>query len=316
MTESSIQYGFRRINLDTDFEDVFALYSWVFGIDATPENWRWKFLPPWVDKPYVWVVLDQESIIGYIGAMPAGGIDQGEEVPFFQMGDAMLHPRFRGKYDYIGTSTRNFVEEIRREIPHSLIYGFSAHRGFLWYQRVGLIEGVEKVTELIVPCSQRGQSSSFNFEIWSWDDGRIDSLWQDMKHSFTIGLVRDQAYLEWRYGAHPMFKYQLIGVFEDEQPIGWLVMAGQWELDGRSRNQGRVIDILLPEAGYHSVLQKMAQTFNTDSLKLWLPARMSEKFAENKTTSVNVLHFGQSSPVSTQYLRDNLFYTFGDADWN
>jgi hypothetical protein len=306
---------------DTDIQDFLRLYDIVFGIEGTPEMWRWKYLPPWTDHPWAWAVFESDQLVGYAGGVPLRGWHDGHPVPFMQIGDVMVHPEFRAKKDYVRPATLAFTEEIHRTSPRCVIYGFTAHRGFLWYQRIGLINLVEKVVDVAVvspggtPSSGPQKTDEYEILPWQWDNPEIDGLWTELKSSVTLGLIRDGAYLRWRYAGHPLATYELYGVLQAGAPIGWIVVRGPLS---RVRGNGgavQLVDLLVPEDSRQAILTAACDQLRTEQLMLWLPRHIASGFADVRQTKVNVLHLGQNAPLSPEYLRDNLYYTSGDADW-
>ena len=51
-----------------------------------------------------------------------------------------------------------------------------------------------------------GRPAGEAVEVNSFDDG-FDALWQRVRDDVGIATIRDRAHLEWRFGAHPVYRY-------------------------------------------------------------------------------------------------------------
>lgn len=322
MPTDRVGFRMRPFCPETDLEIFLHLFKVVFDFEGTPEMWRWKYLPPWTDRLQAWVVLDEDRVVGFAGGTPLRGWHNGRDIPFLQIGDVMVHPEFRAKQDYIRTATLCFTDEVHEQEPHCVIYGFTTHRAFLWYQRIGLINLIERAVEIAVVPGRKDLPTGgtvrreYELEKWGWDAPEADRLWEEHKDSMTLGLVRDGAYLRWRYAAHPGWSYELYGVSRKGRAVGWLVVRGTL-----ARQDGRlpavhVVDLLVPDASHEAILAAAADQMPVERLRFWLPQRLSSRFAGTRPTRINVLHLGQQARLSPEYLREHLYYTEGDADWN
>jgi len=79
-------------------------------------------------------------------------------------------------------------------------------------------------------CSARSmlrndKPSGRSFVIKKFDE-RFDDLWERAKSAFAVGTWRDAAYLNWRYGNHPLYSYLRIG-WKNEGRVTGFVVASQ-----------------------------------------------------------------------------------------
>ncbi|MGD9853731.1 MAG: GNAT family N-acetyltransferase [Planctomycetaceae bacterium] len=127
----------RRLDLNRDIPDVVRLFERLFQKDASRNLWEWKYLPPWSERPCAWVGLADGQIIGHMAAVPLRGQINGQEAPFFLFGDTMIDPAYRTLSTYRQLSVMNGAEEIRREHPSGVLYGFGGKEVLLWTNWLG-----------------------------------------------------------------------------------------------------------------------------------------------------------------------------------
>jgi hypothetical protein len=320
MNSTNNTYEMRTVRPDTDWDGIRTLFKLVFGFRGNWEHWAWKYRPPWAHGTFDWVVIDGDKIIAHIGAMQLRGWLRGRPVRFFQMADVMKHPDYRTQHDFMTRAIVAYIDKIHRENPDSVIYGFSAHPGFLWYERMGLVHLLEKAVHLTVlsdadPPGEPVSEDDLAIREWAWDNAEVDRLWEQMRDGIEVGLIRDGSYLRWRYGEHPRNPYRLLGIYRRGETVGWLVVIGVTK-EKQARRTADVVDLLLPESIRLAALRAVAQTLDLDGVKLGLPSRMSTGYDEVSVSRVNVLHLGEEPPVPSDYLREHLYYTYGDIDWN
>ena len=209
----------RRFAFQNDVAEVLSLYENVFGRPASQDLWKWKYQPPWIQESYAWIGLHEEQVIGYIGAIPLRGLLNGEEVLFFQFGDIMVSPAVRSMALYLQWDPIRFVEEIRSDYPRSLIYGFTSRklaRFYTWYASSVQNTHSEWANDQLVRClpeeSDDDMHAPIRIQEWSWHTPELDDIWLRQKETISVGLIRDRAYLEWRYANHPLIDYSLFGV--------------------------------------------------------------------------------------------------------
>ena len=297
-----------------DAPQLIELFETVFGHTVTPHMWAWKYLPPWTDQHYCWVGIEDEGVVGYVGTVPLRGVVHGEEVPFFQLADIMVHPDHRRKHDYFDLGTKAILDEIGNAHPRRMMYGFSNHRAFLWLKKIGLTGLVERAHFRYVRGEPGGADSGYTFEDWAWKDPRVDALWAEIGGRIAVGLIRDSEYLGWRYGSHPVHNYRLVGVSRDGAPLGWAVVGNDGLGKPGRPTEAPVVDLLVPEETARGVFDGLAAHIG-HPLQTWLPTRWAPGFEDTKDSGTYVYHFIRDSAVATEELQERLFYTMGDVDW-
>jgi hypothetical protein len=70
----------------------------------------------------------------------------------------------------------------------------------------------------------------------------VEALWNTVEDGYSKIVVRNHAYLEWKYGSHPFAKYEAILVDRDKQLVG----VGIFRHHGR---ESRLVDYVGPAEG-------------------------------------------------------------------
>jgi len=151
-------------------------------------------------------------------------------------------------------------------------YGFPSQRALGLLERLGLNEGAEEAVAAERPVRWRTGFSRWAWRLTpiDWSDPRIDALWHAVSRGFTLAVIRNRAYLEWRYQRHPVHSYRLVG----------LTCRGARTLAGLAvvRDMGEalyIMDLLFrgtPRA-LLAKLDNMAVSQGKRALRLWLPPR-------------------------------------------
>ena len=123
----------------------------------------------------------------------------------------------------------------------------------------------------------------------------------------------DRAYLEWRYANNPLIDYSLFGVYDHDEPVGWLVTSDRG-LSGAWDDEVRVHDMLIAPGMRLPALQKAASVLHAKSLVLWLPAHCVEPGMESRESNWKVMYHPLNDAVSQEFLTSNIYYTLGEAD--
>ncbi len=311
----------RRFVFELDVMEVTKLFERIFRKETNEKLWQWKYLPPWTDEVYSWVASMDGQIVGHIGVIPLRGQIRGEETMFFQFGDIMADPKYRELDVYQQLNPSEVINEIRRKWPKSIIYGFTGEQLSMWYTwftSLGKSTHIESADDRLIQVRDEEIPSTDTLEItvrtWNWDTPELDELWRELQDTVPIGLIRDQAYLNWRYATHPLHKYSLFGVYENDVPAGWLVTTIRKETD-EFEDEFRIQDFLLPPEIHLPALKKAASTLNAGSLVLWLPANYLDPDIKSRASGGwKVIYHSFEDKVSKNYLANRIFYTLGEAD--
>ncbi len=298
-----------------DEPELLDLFAKVFGVHRTSSEWRWKFaasraLAVGYTPVDSLVALDEHgAIVAYAGALTLPGRFHGSPIPFVQICDVMVHPAQRGglgRNNLFTRMLRCLLSRIANALPMAFRYGFPGRRPYLIGARSGVYDLIEIAVQTTVP-ERDGLISFWRAEPLYWTDTRLDTLWGRLRDGYVLGLVRDAAYLSWRYGNNPVRNYQLVGLTRLGQLRGWAVTHLH---DGELR----IVDLLAPKASLSNALAALG-AFVQRSSTLLLPrawcASLRSPIVETPLFAANMCW---QSAIDTQTAREHLYYTMGDVD--
>lgn len=127
-----------------------------------------------------------------------------------------------------------------------------------------------------------------------------------------MALVRDRAYLDWRYAKNPFNTYQLMGVFFVGILLGWIVIR-------QEKADYYLVDFLVHPSLCKPAVQAVRKYFEKSgmngNLYYWLPEKWRSKCCQATSNSdVIVTNVIWRLPMPTEVVRENFYYTMGDAD--
>jgi hypothetical protein len=295
------------------------LFRLVFGQLRTAEEWQWKFVSSrtlareFAPVESLVAVDEQGGICGFAGALLLPGWFRGQRIPFVQVCDVMVHPDHRGGIGRSNLFTRllrDLLERIAVNAPMAFRYGFPGRRPYLLGERVGVYQEIEVAYETEITLGI-GILNLCGASSLDWGDPRLDDLWARLGGQYELGLVRDRAYLSWRYANSPAHDYRLTGITRFGRLVGCAV----------SRQQaGRllIVDVLLPRQYVWSGLKAAASLVCGNALTsawVWLPPTWRGLLpGDHLETPVITANMCWHSGISTDLARQSLYYTMGDVD--
>ncbi|WP_200330266.1 GNAT family N-acetyltransferase [Thiocystis violacea] len=300
---------------------LIELFAKVFGVQRSSAEWRWKFVASRAlarDFTPVesMVALDPSGmIIAHAGALCLPGVFRGKRTPFVQICDVMVHPSYRGGIGQNNLFTvllRSLLSKIATDLPTAFRYGFPGRGPYLVGERAGVYGLMEVALKADVPAKGPLSASFWRVVPLSWGDDRLDVLWGRLRKSFTLGLVRDAAYLRWRYADNPVRSYELFGLARFGRLQGWVVSCCE-------QGERRLVDLLLPpasiRAAIHAVARHVGANRAPEPLSVWLPhawrSRLDLPMLETPVFAANMCW---RSAIDTATAREHLYYTMGDVD--
>jgi len=294
---------------------IVGLFQEVFGAEMTEAQWHWKYRGASPLVPLSKVAEDGNgAIIGHAGAVALRGRYQGHELPFYQICDVMVRRGARGHLGARNLFTlllRGLLENLGNRHPEVFAYGFPGARPFLLGERAGVYDQIEHVRKLVWRAGARGHSW-LNVSPLSWDDsalGRIWETWADAESG--LHLIRDAAYLSWRYRDNPFRHYELLGIRALGRVLGWAVVS-------RHQAKRQIVDLLVPRRLRLAALRAVSRWSARDggeTLELWLPTAWRQNLPANPEPSLFVAtNMVWHLPLTTDLVRSHLYYTMGDVD--
>lgn len=303
-----------------DEKGITELFREVFGRAMRQEEWDWKYRGGGQSVIYsVVAVSDDGRIVGHYGGMPLRMVHKGKAIKGMSLGDVMIHPRFRG----IKTLKKltHTVEEVLFEDGFLMVYGFPNDRNLTTpAEKLGLFTRVEDVYEFEKNIKFRSGWDRYAYKLFdmSFDDARIDRLWQSVEKDFCLAVVRDRRYLLWRYLRNPLYQYEIRGLRKrvSSDLSGFVVLKRE---DGDRLN---IMDMVFVQDALSALLLKvenLASVMRKKTVCLWVPSQL-QKSVENM--GYHARPFGTTIPCTTRpgFLTDSdirscFFYTMGDTDF-
>lgn len=308
-------YTLIRNYKDGDEKEIIRLFREVFNKNMTIEQWRWKYRKQGMEKIYSKVAENTGGkIIGHVGAIPLKGTFHNRPIQFFQTVDVMVHPSFRGlmgNKNLFVKLTKSLFEEIGKGFSDVVCYGFPGERPFILGKRTGVYEKIEHGVESAKVLS-RSFLNPLSIKKINWSSEKLNILWRNLSKHFPLSLVRDRAYLNWRYSTNPFFSYELIGFFFLGKFKGWAVIKD-------STTGISVVDLLAKPKQLNVILKSLENYLFSKGHKhinLWLPERWRNhlKGYKHNRTDIVVTNMVWNLPIKTPVVREGLYYTMGDID--
>ncbi|MBK1718871.1 GNAT family N-acetyltransferase [Thiocystis violacea] len=309
-----------RVAGANDEAALLELFAAVFGETRTAEEWHWKYgasrtlAARYAPADSLVAVDGRGDIVGHAGALTLPGCFQGSPIPFVQVCDVMVHPRHRGglgRNNLFTLMLRDLLSRIAERLPTAFRYGFPGRRPYLIGERSGVYASMEMAVESLL-SGPRSFANPWRVGPLSWDDVRIDSIWDRSRDQCRLSLIRDRAYLRWRYAENPSHRYRLHGLTR-------LGRLGGWAVCSEGGAGPSVVDFLVPRASAARALGALAAdpqvAFDRKALRVWLPRDYRSGIGSpGLETPVVVANMRWASAIDTEMAANLLYYTMGDVD--
>jgi len=215
-----------------DETTILNTFQTAFGVIRNPAHWHWKFQDSPYGGPYVATVWDQTELAAHYTAYPVPIWLENRHTFTYQVGDTFTHPAYRGigrgQTSLLARAVRQF-HRLYCENKIAFFYGFNTDKIlrfgqlFLRYYPVAPVYEwflkAESLHNLINTPSwhmmRQGYTVSCVEHVGPW----ADKLFAQAKAHYGWLIERTQQYLQWRYQAHPDYRYYFFVV-----PSG----ANQW----------------------------------------------------------------------------------------
>jgi len=255
-----------------DEEGVLALWEVAFGKKMAPEVWRWKYL----NNPYGCQILLCVSEAGQIVTMYSGipyrAHLEGKTIRMTQLTDSMSHPAYRADRVFARTG-REFYEYFAPPEGSVFFYGFPGRFHFKLGQRILQYHLAKNVSFLSALPEDIGGRKRFGGRIERIQrvTYQFDRLAERCQSSYPLFVIRDAAFLKWRFCEHPQYTYEIWGYrpyFHNELKAYAVFTI---------REQAAcLIDILAPDSpaiisDFLFRLAKEYQKRDIETISTWLP---------------------------------------------
>jgi len=317
---------------------------------SDPAFWKWHYL----ENPYtslddipLWIVKDGERVVGQAATIMVELKVLEETRRGIWILDFILFPEYRGQK--LG---KRLLMLARQTYPTMFALGFNEQSGNVlrsldWvamgsvhrYQRLLYpghalkeISRLPLLRELVnltyAPFRPQLNRSSTNQrytvrEIAHFDDS-FDDLWQRVSKQWPCAVIRGSTYLRWQFRQQPLKKFDVVGLYEKEQLLGYVVMFFRKEEGGApskaaisdlcydARNADEVIDGLLNAALWCAV-ERRAGSLVTDVLDAQVEARL-RRFGFWRIKASPEFMVYSPTRQDVMYQPGNWFLTRADSD--
>lgn len=312
--------------------------------------WKWHYL----ENPYtalddipLWIVKDKDHIVGQLATIPVA-LKVGErETRAIWILDFIVLPQYRGR----GLGKR-LVLASRESCPTMITLGINdqsipVFRSLNWVA----IGGVHRYHRLLYPgdafreipfnslrsiiniCyaplrpryTQTFYAGSGEIrEITSFDDS-FNELWQRAGAQWPCAVVRNSRYLEWQFRRQPGKRFEVRGLYEQNQLMGYVVLffrktesrgvppkAAITDLCYDARRSPHVVDELLKTA-LRLALERQTGSLVTDMLDPLVESRL-QKFGFWRIQAAPQFMACTSDHPDLIYKESNWFLTRADSD--
>jgi len=259
-----------------DLEGIFSLRRIAFG-EGEEEKldekfWRWEFKGGPDGRAWIYLVEDEDKIIGHFADIPRRFSVQGEIVLGTLSLDLMVHPDYwrRGIFAALGSYGIQRVKQehgvfltaypIRVETIHGLkklgwqeivdlpvlVYPISFSgilNRYLHFRPLSLLlGGAGKVFYfLLFGLKKKKGPEGIGIEEVEELDDQFDLFWEKAIFLSPIMGVRDRSFLKWRYLQHPTRNYTIFRGKRRGETTGYIILR---KVDLLKFNSAVIVDLL------------------------------------------------------------------------
>lgn len=237
-----------RVPEEGDWPAIRRGFATAFGQPRPQATWDWIYRDA-PDGACAMAAFDADSgaLAAFYGATRQRAWCQGQLVWLGQIRDVFSHPAYRsgGRGPFVQTADAFFQRYTGRgEGRMALLYGFPSATSF----RIGeLMLRYRKlppapVFQCLLPLAEAyGFGSEALLRQVDEFGEEADSLWLQRRSGVALGLVRDAAFLDWRFAASSGRDYLKLSIRRYDQPtaLGYLVAR-------RRGTEAWLVDFCLP----------------------------------------------------------------------
>jgi GNAT superfamily N-acetyltransferase len=271
---------------EKDLKEILSLRKIVFGgieKDKLDERlWRWEFEEGPDGRTLIYIVEDENKIIGHFADIPRWFSVQGEAVLGTLSLDLMVHPDYwrKGIFAAMG---RYGIQRVKQEgglfltaypIRSETIYGL---KKIGWKEVVELpvlvypirfsgilnkylhflplsflVGGIARFIYILLFLGKRKDDlKGIGIEeVTKWDDP-FEQFWQKAVFLYPIMGIRDRNYMTWRYFQHPTRTYTIYRAIKNGEMRGYIVLR---KVELLNFNSAVIVDLLALDEGALSAL--------------------------------------------------------------
>ncbi len=308
-----VDFTFRRYRPE-DFEEYAAVYQAVYGKRIDEAFFQWKNLknPALAGEALIYLALSGGRIIGANSFFPSILAYQGQTYRAVQSGDTMVLASHRGQgifqkilkyaaedlkaegyaaiYGYAnGNSYPGFLKfgfsDLGRVNIHYRILnwrGFLANRGNAWGAAGWALDQELQLFGLLGAWGRRGYTVSlldFRYDAIPQSLGEfLERAVRNPNFDPYVRLLKNRAYLAWKYRDKPAAEYQVLAVYQDGELAGVLFLR----LDKHGEEKaGEIVECFVHDSGQARAIMGAALEFLRKDkfafVKMWDPNQEAVK---------------------------------------
>jgi GT2 family glycosyltransferase len=200
----------------SDETDLLKCFLTAFEHEMPPALWRWKYQG--LDTLGT-LMRDNSKVVAFYGGMSRPIHLFGTPESALQIGDVMVHPKYRGtlsrKGPFFQVATQFLERYVGEQQRYPIAFGFPSARAYQLSVHLGLYDKVGELMQVSWPALQ--VRSSYKVRLRPLSDNKgptIDRLWRKMAKALKQQVVgvRDWNYINHRYLQHPTVDYKLYQV--------------------------------------------------------------------------------------------------------
>lgn len=269
-------------NIDELAAGLSDLYHAVRGWKYDPAYWRWCYFCNPVGKSNTVVAVRAGRVVGELSKVYLPLVVQGERVTASLTADFSVHPSEHSWQCLRGVLEMSVAESQKDKVAfgfgfsnrlaaaiHRLLGGMNLgrapiHLGFL--NAVSILEGrsvpyplslIGWLAQPVVRLKIRSAGSSDLDIRWVENfDNSFNELWSVIEKDRIIAVVKDAAYLNWRYVKCPVRRYGRLAAYRAEKLEGFVVFCA-----GAARHNAFILELLARDDNPETMRALLLPTF-------------------------------------------------------
>lgn len=300
-----------------------SLFHRSFGHEISPEMWAWKYAD---GRGRAVIARNGERIVAHYAGTSRRIAFMDTDLRALQVCDVMVDPAERavmtrkGAFFQVASAWLEAYHGYYGD--HSLAFGFPNRRAMRLGEALGLYTEVAQIAEVNwTPLEPRHGIATHAVVLdQNMDHSALfQSLWHEMRQDLAdrIVVIRDPAYLTYRYFNHPLYRYVLLAIKQrlTGNPIGLVVLRPE-------QDTCRFIDFVGPVAEIPRALAHARRWVGKNGLTRltgWITTRDADRFT---AAGVSVHATGICVPCNTwsespppEQIRNRWWLTMGDTEF-
>ncbi len=319
---------------------------------SDPLFWKWHFLEnPNVSAGNVplWIVKTGERVVGQMATIPVRLKVGEKEKPALWIIDFILAPEYRGRG--LGKGLMKVARATYCTTMIALGYNAQSEAVLLSHKWVSLgninryhalffpgnairdpsrIGPVKQLANLLYAPFRPSRSrllpngSGTLREIREFD-ASFDRLWDEASVRWPCAVVRDSRFLQWQFMKQPGKKFEVLGYFEDDQLLGYVVLFFRKTTTGAAPGKVAISDLCYSATNSAQVIDSLLK----GALRLAIERRAGgvvidilDSLAEQRLRQFRFWRIKASPPFMAgtfedqelMYARQNWFLSRADSD--